>query len=159
VTVEPGQGTGTTFRLYFPAIDVAVGAPDAAPGGRPHQATILVVDDEPAVLEVTGRILRKNGFTTLEAGTYEQALSLAASRDFQLLLTDTVMPGMTGATLAERITEMKPGMPVLHMSGYSAGLLNPESIRDGELAYIQKPFTAPALLEKVHAVLKAPPGA
>jgi DNA-binding NtrC family response regulator len=93
----------------------------------------------------------------LEAGTYEQALSLASSRDFQLLLTDSIMPGMTGATLAERITEMKPGMPVLHMSGYSAGILDPESIRDGELAYIQKPFTAPALLEKVHAVLNSPP--
>jgi PAS domain S-box-containing protein len=158
VTVESGEGAGATFRLYFPATDVAAGTPDAAPGNRPHQATILVVDDEPAVLEVTGRILRKNGFTTLEAGTYEQALSLASSRDFQLLLTDTVMPGMSGATLAERITEMKPGMPVLHMSGYSAGVLNPERIRDGELAYIQKPFTAPALLEKVHAVLNAPPG-
>jgi CheY-like chemotaxis protein len=85
------------------------------------------------VLEVTGWILRKNGFTTLEAGTYEQALSLASSRDFQPLLTDSIMPGMTGATLAERITEMKPGMPVLHMSGYSAGILDPESIRDGNL--------------------------
>jgi CheY-like chemotaxis protein/two-component sensor histidine kinase len=160
VTVESGAGAGATFRLYFPAIDVAAAAPDAAPGDRPQRATILVVDDEPAVLEVTGRILRKNGFTTLEAGTYEQALSLASSRDFQLLLTDTVMPGMSGATLAERITEMKPAVPVLHMSGYSAGVLNPERIRAGELAYIQKPFTAPALLEKVRAVLmKAPSGA
>ena len=159
VTVESGEGTGTTVRLYFPAIDVAAGAPDTAPRDRGHQATILVVDDEPAVLEVTGRILRRNGFTTLEAGTYEQALSLASSHDFQLLLTDSVMPGMTGATLAERITEMKPGVPVLHMSGYSCGILDPELIRDGELAFIQKPFIAPALLEKVRAVLKAPPGA
>jgi len=157
VTVESGEGTGTTFRLYFPAI-AAARAPDTAPGDRRHQATILVVDDEPAVLEVTGRILRRNGFITLEAGTYEQALSLASSRDFQLLLTDSVMPGMTGATLAERVTEMKPEVPVLHMSGYSCGVLDPERIRDGELAYIQKPFTAPALLEKVHAVLRAAPG-
>jgi hypothetical protein len=111
VTVESGAGAGATYRLYFPAIDAAASTPDTAPGDRPHQATILVVDDEPAVLEVTGRILRNSGFTTLEAGTCEQALSLASSRDFQLLLTDTVMPGMTGATLAERITEMKPGMP------------------------------------------------
>jgi two-component system, cell cycle sensor histidine kinase and response regulator CckA len=159
VTVESGAGTGATFRLYFPATDVAAGASDAGPGDRRHQTTILVVDDEPAVLEVTGRILRRNGFTTLEAGTYEQALSLASSRDFQLLLTDSVMPGMTGATLAERITEMKPGVAVLHMSGYSCGVLDPELIRDGELAFIQKPFIASALLEKVRAVLKAPPGA
>jgi two-component system cell cycle sensor histidine kinase/response regulator CckA len=157
VTVESEEGAGTTFRLYFPAIDLVVAAPEAAPGDHPGQ-TILVVDDEPAVLEVTGRILRQNGYATLQARTYEQALSLAASRDFQLLLTDSVMPGMTGATLAELITEMKPGTPVLHMSGYTAGVLDRERIRDGELPFIQKPFTAPALLEKVRRVLKARQG-
>jgi PAS domain S-box-containing protein len=154
VTVESAEAAGATFRLYFPAIDVAVGTPDTAPGDRPHQATILVVDDEPALLEVAGRILRKNGYSTLQARTYEQALSLASSRDFQLLLTDSMMPGMTGATLADLITEMKPGIPVLHMSGYTAGVLDPERIREGELPFIQKPFTASALLEKVRAVLK-----
>jgi two-component system cell cycle sensor histidine kinase/response regulator CckA len=157
VTVESDEGAGATFRLYFPAIDVAVDTPDA-PGDHPQHATILVVDDEPALLEVTGRILRKNGYTTLHARTYEQALSLASSRDFQLLLTDSIMPGMTGTTLAELITEMKPGMPVLHMSGYTAGELDPERIRDGEVAFIQKPFTAPALLEKVRTVLEAHEG-
>jgi two-component system, cell cycle sensor histidine kinase and response regulator CckA len=158
VTVESDEAAGTTFRLYFPAIDVAVGRPDAALGDRPHLATILVVDDEPALLEVTGRILRKNGYSTLQARTYEQALSLASSSDFQLLLTDSMMPGMTGATLAELITEMKPGVPVLHMSGYTAGVLDPERIRDGELPFIQKPFTAPALLEKVRTVLNGDGG-
>ena len=155
VAVESGEGTGTTFRLYFPAIYAAVGTPEATSGDRPYQATILVVDDEPALLEVTGRILRNDGYTTLQARTYEQALSLASSRDFQLLLTDSMLPGMTGATLAELITEMKPGVPVLHMSGYTAGVLDPERIRDGELPFIQKPFTAPALLEKVRTVLNA----
>jgi len=154
VTVESEEGAGTTFRLYFPAIDLAVGTPDAVPDDRPGQTTILVVDDEPALLEVTGRILRKNGYTTLQARTYEQALSLASSRDFQLLLTDSMMPGMTGATLAELVTEMKPGTRVLHMSGYTTGVLDPQRIRDGELPFIQKPFTAPALLEKVRNVLK-----
>ena len=158
VTVESDEGVGATFRLYFPAIDVIVGTPDAVPGDHPQRATILVVDDEPALLEVTGRILRKNGYTTLHARTYEQALSLASTRDFQLLLTDSIMPGMTGSTLAELITEMKPGMPVLHMSGYTAGELDSERIRDGKLAFIQKPFTAPALLEKVRTVLKAHEG-
>jgi two-component system, cell cycle sensor histidine kinase and response regulator CckA len=135
--------------------DVVVGTPDAAPGDHPQWATILVAGDEPALLEVTGRILRKSGYTTLHARTYERALSLASSRDFQLLLTDSIMPGMTGTTLAELITEMKPGIPVLHMSGYTAGELDPERIRDAVVAFIQKPFTAPALLEKVRTVLKA----
>jgi two-component system, cell cycle sensor histidine kinase and response regulator CckA len=115
---------------------------------------ILVVEDEPALLEVTGRILRKNGYTILQARTYERALSLASSRDFQLLLTDSMMPGMTAATLADLVTEMKPGTPVLHMSGHAAGVPDPERIRDGELPFIQKPFTAPALLEKVRRVLR-----
>ena len=157
-TVESAENAGTTFRFYFPAVAAAAYpmAPDTAPGARGREATILVVDDEPAVLEVTARILRKNGYRTLEAGTYEEALATASSQDFQLLLTDTMMPGMSGATLAELVTEMKPGMPVLHMSGYAADVLSPGRIHDGELAFIQKPFTAPALLDKVSAVLGVP---
>ena len=161
VTVEPGEGAGTTFRIYFPAVSAdALRVPAAAsPVGGERETTILVVDDEPAVLAVTARILRKHGYATLEAGTHEKALSLATSQDFQLLLTDSVMPGMSGTTLAERIAEFKPGVPVLHMSGYDAGTLSPERIRDGELAFLQKPFTAQALLDKVHAVLGSTPAA
>jgi two-component system cell cycle sensor histidine kinase/response regulator CckA len=158
VTVESEEGAGTTFRLYFPAVGAAAAASSAgaAPAAREPEATILVVDDEPAVLAVTSRILRRKGYATLEAGTYEKALSLASSQDFQLLLTDSVMPGMSGATLAERVTELRPGVPVLHMSGYCAETLSPERIRDGELAFVQKPFTAEALLDKVRAALSGP---
>jgi CheY-like chemotaxis protein len=81
--------------------------------------TILVVDDEPAVLAVTARILRQHGYRTLEAASFEEALAIAADHDFQLLLTDSVMPKMSGATLAERVTELVPGLAVLYMSGYS----------------------------------------
>jgi two-component system cell cycle sensor histidine kinase/response regulator CckA len=155
VTVESVEGTGTIFRIYFPA--VSAGAPAAppvpGPGAREHETTIMVVDDEPAVLAVTARILRKSGYATLEAVNSGQALSLATSQDFQLLVTDCVMPGMSGATLAERIAEFRPGIPVLHMSGYSAGTLNTERIREGGLAFLHKPFTAQALLDKVRDVL------
>jgi two-component system cell cycle sensor histidine kinase/response regulator CckA len=159
VTVESGEGAGTTFRIYFPVAEAsAPPAPAAAASGAgKHEATILVVDDEPAVLAVTSRILRNHGYSILEAGTHEKALSLAASQEFQLLLTDSVMPGMTGATLAERIAEVRPGVPVLHMSGYSAGTLSPERIRGGKLPFVQKPFTAQALLDKVRAVLASAP--
>jgi two-component system cell cycle sensor histidine kinase/response regulator CckA len=161
VNVESMEGTGTTFRIYFPAVstDAPAVPPVPAAGAGEHETTILVVDDEPAVLAVTARILRKNGYATLEAGGYEKALSLAASQDFQLLLTDSVMPGMSGATLAERIAEFRPRVPVLHMSGYNAGTLSPERIREGELAFVQKPFTAQALLDKVRAVLGSAPAA
>ena len=77
----------------------------ASPGAGRQGKTILIVDDKPAMLEVASRILRKDGYTTLEAGTSEEALALASSADFQLLLTDSVMPGMSGPTLAEHIVE------------------------------------------------------
>lgn len=105
------------------------------------------------MLEVAARILRRNGYATLEAGTWEEALALASSAEFQLLLTDSVMPGMAGPTLAERVTAIRPGLPVLHMSGNSAGVLSQECIREGTLAFVQKPFTAEDLIEKVRAAL------
>ena len=156
ITVDSEEGQGTTFRVLFPAVAAPApaaesgGAPGEAPGGR----TILIVDDEPAVLGVTARILRQAGYATLEAGSGQEALSLATAHDFQLLLTDSVMPAMPGPELAERIAALRPGVPVLHMSGHTAGLLDARRIRDRELAFIQKPFTGVELLDKVHAVLR-----
>jgi two-component system cell cycle sensor histidine kinase/response regulator CckA len=162
MTVDSEEGAGTTFRAYFPAVGVP--SPAAQPGAAPvpergagEHETILIVDDEPAMLAVASRILRDHGYATLEAGTCDEALALASSHDFQLLLADSVMPGMSGAALAERIAAVSPGSPVLHMSGNSAGVLSPQRIRDRGLAFVQKPFTARALLEKVAAVLGAPP--
>jgi two-component system, cell cycle sensor histidine kinase and response regulator CckA len=157
IGVDSAEGTGTTFRVYLPCTGApAPAAPQhAAPGAGGKGGTILIVDDEPAMLEVASRILRKNGYATLEAGTCQEALALASSADFQLLLTDSVMPGMSGPTLADRIAGVRPGLPVLHMSGNSAGVLSQDRIRDGELAFVQKPFSAHDLLEKVSAALDA----
>ena len=153
-------GTGTTFRLWFPAAGAAAtGVADPAtpildnPGARGSGQTILIVDDELSLLEITSRILRQNGYDTLEASTFNEALSLASSQDFQLLLTDTVMPHMSGPTLAERIGKLRPGRPVVYMSGYTAETLNPQRMAAEGSAFIQKPFTRRALLEKVNAAL------
>ena len=80
------------------------------------------------MLEFTSRILRQNGYATLEAGTFSEALSLASSQDFELLLTVSVMPHMTGPALAERIAKLRPGHPVLYMSGHGAEVLIPRRI-------------------------------
>jgi PAS domain S-box-containing protein len=145
ISVESAEGAGTTFRLYFPA--AAAAAPAAAPPAAPASAgdgqTILVVDDEPAVLAAAARILRHNGYAILEAAGYDQAIALAAAHQVQLLLTDSVMPSMSGIDLAERMTELQPGIPVLYMTGYSAALA------DSEHPTIQKPFTSRTLLEAV----------
>lgn len=160
VSIDSEEGAGTTFFVRFPAsgLPVRSASATAGPGAQGHGETILVVDDEAAVLEVTSRILRRNGYATLEATTGQKALSLASSRDFQLLLTDSIMPGVSGPKLAEQVTALKPGVRVLHMSGYTAGLLDPQGIVGGRLAFVQKPFTAQALLEKVRDVLTTPPG-
>jgi two-component system cell cycle sensor histidine kinase/response regulator CckA len=144
MSVDSEEGAGTRFRLYFPAAAPASAAPPAIAGpiGRGNGETILVVEDEPAVLEVTSGILRQNGYATQDAGTFEEALSLAASSDFQLLLTDSVMPRISGATLAERVAELRPGLPVLYMSGYSEGAPAPQYASDKEAARLQSPSTS-----------------
>jgi two-component system, cell cycle sensor histidine kinase and response regulator CckA len=154
--VDPGEGTGSGFRIYFPAMGgpaIPAAPKDAVPAARGNGETVLVVDDEPAVREVVSRILRRNGYAALEASGGQQALALVASQEIQLLLTDSVMPGMSGAGLAKLVVGLKPGLPVLYMSGFSAGVLSPERVSSGELAFIQKPFTAEALLAKVRATL------
>ena len=154
ISVDSELGTGTTFRLYFPVTTSAVpGAADkAAPQATGNGQTILVVDDEPAVLAAAARILRGGGYATLEAATYEQAITLAETRRFQLLLTNSVMPRMSGAVLANRITGLRPGLLVLYMTGYGPGAS--PGISD-QVARIQKPFTAQALLQAVHQALNA----
>ncbi len=156
VTVESEEGVGTAFRVLLPASAAASQAPTVSaavvPGAQGQGQTVLVVDDEPVVLRLAARILRQNGYNTLEAETYEKALSLASSTDVQLLLTDSVMPRMSGATLAEHVVTMRPGLRVLYMSGHAEEVLS-ERIAQDRAEFIQKPFTAQALLEKVASVL------
>jgi len=161
ITMDSQEGAGTRFQLCFPAVRASAPPlpPAAVPGARGEGQTVLVVADEPAVLKLTSRILRQNGYRALEAGTYRQALSLASAQDIDLLLTDSVMPEMSGPTLAERVTKMKPGVPVLFMSGYSAELLGPRHASNEEEGFVQKPFTHQALLTKVRSALGAQPGA
>jgi two-component system, cell cycle sensor histidine kinase and response regulator CckA len=152
VSVESQVGVGTVFRCYFPpvAVPAAAGKPGAA-------ARVLVVDDEPAVLAVTSRILRGAGFEVTQASSGAEALALLESPEFQvdLLLTDLVMPQMSGAALVERAVKAHPGIRALHMSGFTPERLNREGITGDDRAFIQKPFTGPALLQKVHTLLGA----
>jgi len=157
VSVESEEGAGTVFRVYFPSANVPAPAVPPGAGGVPRR--ILVVDDEPAVLALAARVLRKSGYEVVEASTGEEALGLASLPDVgvDLLLTDSVLPHMSGAGLAERFAQLQPGVRVLHMSGYSAGSLSAEAIGRRDVAFIEKPFNPQALLDKVRSVLAAPP--
>jgi len=149
LSVQSEPGAGTAFRVFFPAAEAPARDEAQRPGSGQR---ILVVDDEPAVLAVASRILRKNGYAVLEAGDGEEAMSVAFSHDFDfdLLLTDSVLPRMSGQGLAERFAARKPGLRVLRMSGYSSEQPDP--------ALLEKPFTAQTLLQRVRDVLSAPPG-
>jgi two-component system, cell cycle sensor histidine kinase and response regulator CckA len=163
VGVGSGKGAGTTVRVWFPAAGKpAPAAPPtaAAPALEGHGETILVVDDEPALLAIVSRILQRHGYVTIEAGSGQEALSLAASHDFQLLLTDSVMPGMSGEVLTGRVGALKPGLPVLQMSGYSSARSATGGGGGGaEELFVRKPFTPEGLLTKVRAALDGIAGA
>jgi len=157
IAVESAEGTGTVFRIHFPVAAVPAAGPPAAAPARPRAApgqgeTILVVDDEPAVLQVTTRILRSGGYATLGAGDAPAALSMLGAHDCEMLLTDSVMPGITGADLVRHARDLKPGLRVMQMSGNPP----PEEAAAG-VSYIQKPFSAEDLLGKVRVLLDSVP--
>jgi two-component system cell cycle sensor histidine kinase/response regulator CckA len=152
VAVHSEPGIGTTVEVHFPASDDPV---HPAPAGRipGHGETVLVVEDEPAILSVTARILRRNGYAVIEADSAATALELAEQHNFDLLLTDCVMPQMSGPVLADRLQEQRAGLPVVFMSGYSDGTLGFLREADEEICLVEKPFDEQALLEKIHHAL------
>jgi two-component system, cell cycle sensor histidine kinase and response regulator CckA len=153
ITIESGEGLGTTFHIYLPAAYVpALGSAPRRPPGAGQ--TILVVDDRPAVLEIASRILQHSGYRLLQAGSYVEALSLLSTHDPDLLLTDRALAEMPEPTLADRARKLIPGIRVLYMSGSPAA----REPGGGPVQVIGKPFTAEELLQKVQAVLAGPPG-
>lgn len=117
--------------------------------------TVLVVDDEPSVLRVASKVLRRDGYEILEALGGEEALRVADeyTGTIDLLLTDVVMPGLGGRELGERFRELHPGTALLFMSGYTEDEVLLQGIRVAEVNYISKPFTVAGLRDKVRDVL------
>jgi DNA-binding NtrC family response regulator len=156
LSVSSEPGAGTTIRAFFPVTQeqASAAATDAVTVSIPGSGeTILVVEDEPAVLAVTARILRGSEYAVLTATTGAEALALAADHEFNLLLTDLVMPDISGLELAKRFRQIRPETAVLFMSGYSPDALGPPGPLGEGIALVQKPFTGPALLERVRAAL------
>jgi two-component system cell cycle sensor histidine kinase/response regulator CckA len=153
VDSEPGQGS--TFDVYFPRVEEAVddspspSVPEILTGSE----TILGVEDESAVRELVRRVLERSGYLVLAARTPQEALLLAQrySEPIHVLLTDVVLPGMSGRTLAGQVIASRPATRVIYMSGYTdtAAVL----LEEGAL-FLQKPFNAETLLQKVRAVLE-----
>src|SRR5438477_2075544 len=153
---EPGHGT--TFKLYFPwAGDAAErrAAADEAAGPPRGTETVLVAEDAASVRSVMRQVLERYGYTILEAPDGETALQLAAKHHgpIHLLLTDVVMPGVSGRQLADQLTRLRPEIKVLYASGYSDDAILQHGILEPGIAYLQKPFTRVALARKVREVL------
>jgi two-component system, cell cycle sensor histidine kinase and response regulator CckA len=147
---------GTTFKIYLPRLEESprVEKPNGelAKGVR-GTGTILLVEDNEALRELTSSLLTESGYTVLEAETPEKAIQIARQHagPIHLLLTDVVMPGINGRMLVEKLTPIRPGLKVVYMSGYTG--FTHRGLLDSEAVLLQKPITREALLSKIHGVL------
>jgi two-component system cell cycle sensor histidine kinase/response regulator CckA len=151
-------GAGTTFKIYLPQSGLAAPASVDMPvesSGKTGFETILLVEDEPAVRALTRTILERSGYTVLEAQSGGDALLICEEHaaTIDLLLTDVVMPRMSGRKLAERLAPLRPHMAVLYMSGYTDDSVLRHGVLDSDVAFLQKPIMAAALTQKVREVI------
>ncbi len=159
VLVYSEPGTGTCFKIYLPYVDAAV--TDQAPGpirdaDLPRGSeTVLLTEDEEAIRRLGSRMLTQLGYTVLAAGAGDEALDLAASHpgEIHLLLSDVVMPEMNGIELWERLRVERPTLPALFISGWASGAVVKHGILDGQVPFLQKPFSVHQLAVKVRDVL------
>ena len=157
---EPGKGTA--MRLYLPRVDEPV-EPIERPSEAPVELlrgneTILLVEDEAPVRAVTRQLLERNGYTVLEASDGAAALALVSGDgrgpEIDLLLTDVIMPGMSGRELAKQLQSRRSRLRVLYMSGYTDDAVVRHGMLEPGLAYLEKPFRPAALLRKVREALR-----
>jgi PAS domain S-box-containing protein len=161
VAVESEPQRGTRFTFHFPQTSHVVSSPAAPPSlARPGGTeTVLVVEDEPLVRAVTVRALSSAGYRVLSAGSGTEALALAARepRPIGLLMSDVVMPGMSGPVVAASLCRQRPGLKVLLVSGYTRDAILERSALPPGTELLEKPFTPADLLKRVRALLDAVP--
>ncbi|HNL89466.1 MAG TPA: PAS domain S-box protein [Nitrospira sp.] len=157
VFADSNPGEGTTFDIYFPSAEAPQLAAPPPPASRPHcgHETILLVEDQQAVRLLLTHALSDYGYTLLEASSGQEALRLvaAAKTPIHILLTDVVMPQMTGPALAERLRQQWPDLRVLFMSGYAEGSVLPTFLAEPGTGFIQKPFLPTELARKLRELL------
>ncbi len=159
IAVESEPGHGATFRIYLPRVDATdaeAAPPPTAPPGRGTAETILLVEDDPEVRELVAEILGDYGYRVVPASRPAEALELGSGgQRIDLLLTDVVMPEMSGRDLAARLTARHPALRVLYMSGYSDEVLASRGVIDPGIRLLMKPFTPEALTSQVREALDA----
>jgi len=162
VWVYSEVGHGTTFKVYLPMVQAPAEktAPEKpASGHEPGTETILFVEDEQSVRELVSEYLKVCGYKVLEAADGMQALELAAAHSgkIQLLITDVVMPRVSGRELAARLAATRPDLKVLYISGYTDDSVFRHGVLQGGMAFLQKPFNLKSLATKIREVLEGVP--
>jgi two-component system cell cycle sensor histidine kinase/response regulator CckA len=160
ITVDSTLGKGSTFHVYLPAGAAraeaeAASASGTVPSSPPSQATILLLEDEPAVRRATARLLRRHGYVVIAAEDGVRALEMSESHSgpIHLLLTDVVMPRLSGHEVASLISKQRPEVLVAYMSGYSDDPEIARQVAGQRAAFIRKPFEVNDLLKEVDAML------
>jgi PAS domain S-box-containing protein len=157
VTVDSEVGRGTSFRVYFPradAADIVIAAPPSIPRPRTAAQTVLVVEDEEGLREVTTKLLQAQGHTVLVAANADEALrQVEGNTSIDVLLTDVVMPGASGPELTRRLVERRPALKVIYMSGDTADALARHGLLNPGISFLHKPFTSETLGRKICEVL------
>jgi CheY-like chemotaxis protein len=153
-------GKGTTFTIYMPRhVASRVDGPPEAVVTKPRggHETVLLVEDEKPLLNLGKSMLERQGYSVLIAQTPSQAIRMAANHSISLLVTDVVMPEMNGHELANRIHSINPRIKCLFMSGYSLNIIENAGVRNDGAFFIQKPFSAHLLAEKIREALDSKP--
>jgi CheY-like chemotaxis protein len=156
---EPGQGT--TFKIYLPRTAVPNDEKPSVPpstGTGKGSETILLVEDDEQVRTVACSILRRHGYRVLEASNGGEALLSCEQHTatIHLLLTDVILPKISGRQIAERLVALRPEMKVLFMSGYTDEAILQQGVLESDVAYLQKPLTPEKLTRAVREVLNRP---
>ena len=160
IAVESQEGQGSTFTVYLPRIDatevLSPPSPSIAAGTGQATETILLVDDEDELRSVAAEVLTAAGYSVLEARDGPAALQIARQTDgaIDLLVTDVVMPRLSGRELAETLAQAHPETKVLYMSGYTDDALLRHGVSESTMAFLPKPFRPEDLLRAVRAVIE-----